>query len=112
MVAAIIGGGAYVTLAQLAGVAGFAWVLFRTAFGGLRKDNAKWILMFVFVWGAMIVTRATVRVVVEQLDPTLAPPVVVNLPIGHALFASLTSQVGDGLTRLTERAFTLLDDLR
>ena len=33
-VAAITSGGAYVTLAQLAGVGGLAWVLFRTAFGG------------------------------------------------------------------------------
>lgn len=31
-------------------------------------------------------------------------PVVANVPIGLALFASLTSQVGDGLTRPTEQA--------
>ena len=109
-VAAITGGGAYITLAQLAGVAGLAWVLFRTAFGGSWKDNAKWMLLFVAVWGAMIVPKATVRVV-DRLDPTLAPAVVANVPIGLALFASLTSQVGDGLTRLTEQAFTLPNDL-
>ena len=109
-VAAIAGGGAYVNLAQLAGVAGLAWVLFRTAFGGSWKDNAKWILLFVTVWGAMIVPKATVRVV-DRLDPTLAPAVVANVPIGLALFASLTSNIGDGLTRLTEQAFTLPDDL-
>ena len=110
-VAAITSGGAYITLAQLAGVAGLAWILFRTAFGGSWKDNAKWILLFVTVWGAMIVPKATVRVV-DRLDPTLAPAVVANVPIGLALFASLTSQVGDGLTRLTEQAFTLPNDLQ
>ena len=109
-VAAITGGDAYVTLAQLAGVAGLGWVLFRTAFGGSWKDNAKWILLFVTVWGALIVPKATVRVV-DRLDPALAPAVVANVPIGLALFASLTSQIGDGLTRLTEQAFTLSDDL-
>ena len=109
-VAAITGGGAYVTLAQLAGAAGLGWVLFRTAFGGSWRDNAKWILLFVTVWGAMVVPKATVRVV-DRLDPALAPAVVANVPIGLALFASLTSQVGDGLTRLTEQAFTLPDDL-
>ena len=109
-VAAITSGGAYVTLAQLAGVGGLGWVLFRTAFGGSWKDNAKWMLLFVAVWGAMIVPKATVRVV-DRLDPALAPAVVANVPIGLALFASLTSQVGDGLTRLTEQAFTLPDDL-
>ena len=109
-VAAIAGGGAFVNLAQLAGVAGLAWILFRTAFGGSWKDNAKWILLFAVVWGAMIVPKASVRVV-DRLDPTLAPAVVANVPIGLALFASLTSQVGDGLTRLTEQAFTLPDDL-
>ena len=108
--AAITSGGAYITLAQLAGVAGLAWVLFRTAFGGSWRDNAKWILLFVVVWGAMIVPKATVRVV-DRLDPTLAPAVVANVPIGLALFASITSQVGDGLTRLTEQAFTLPNDL-
>ena len=109
-VAAITGGGAYVTLAQLAGVGGLGWVLFRTAFGGSWKDNAKWMLLFVTVWGAMIVPKATVRVV-DRLDPALAPAVVANVPIGLALFASVTSQVGDGLTRLTEQAFTLPNDL-
>ena len=91
-VAAITGGEAYIVLAQLAGVAGLAWVLFRTAFGGSWKDNAKWMLLFVAVWGAMIVPKATVRVV-DRLDPALAPAVVANVPIGLALFASLTSQV-------------------
>ena len=62
-VAAITGGGAFVTLARIAGIAGLAWVLFRTAFGGSWKDNAKWILLFVAVWGAMVVPKATVRVV-------------------------------------------------
>ena len=109
-VAAITGGDAYIVLAQLAGVAGLAWVLFRTAFGGSWKDNAKWMMLFVVVWGALIVPKATVRVV-DRLDPALAPAVVANVPIGLALFASLTSQVGDGLTRLTEQAFTLPDDL-
>ena len=109
-VAAITGGGAYVTLAQLAGVAGLAWVLFRTAFGGSWKDNAKWMLLFVVVWGALIVPKATVRVV-DRLDPALAPAVVANVPVGLALLASVTSEVGDGLTRLTEQAFTLPDDL-
>ena len=109
-VAAITSGGAYVALAQLAGAAGLGWILFRTAFGGSWKDNAKWVLLFVAVWGAMIVPKATVRVV-DRLDPALAPAVVANVPIGLALFASLTSQVGDGLTRLTEQAFTLPDDM-
>ena len=109
-VAAITSGGAYVVLAQLAGVGGLGWILFRTAFGGSWKDNAKWIGLFVVVWGAMIVPKATVRVV-DRLDPALAPAVVANVPIGLALFASLTSQVGDGLTRLTEQAFTLPNDL-
>ena len=85
-------------------------MLFRTAFGGSWKDNARWVLLFVAVWGAMIVPKATVRVV-DRLDPALAPAVVANVPVGLALFASVTSQVGDGLTRLTEQAFTLPDDL-
>ena len=110
-VAAITGGGAYIQLVQLAGVAGLAWVLFRTAFGGSWKDNAKWVLLFVAVWGAMIVPKATVRVV-DRLDPALAPAVVANVPVGLALFASVTSQVGDGLTRLTEQAFSLPNDLQ
>ena len=109
-VAAITSGGAYITLAQLAGAAGVAWILFRTAFGGSWRDNAKWILLFVAIWGAMIVPKATVRVV-DRLDPALAPAVVANVPVGLALFASITSQVGDGLTRLTEQAFTLPNDL-
>ncbi len=58
-VAAITGGGAYVALAQLAGAAAVGWVLFRTALGGSWKDNSKWILLFVAVWGAMILPKQT-----------------------------------------------------
>ena len=68
-VAAITGGGAYIALAQLAGIAGLGWILFRTAFGGSWKDNAKWILLFAVVWGAMIVPKATVRVVERRSHP-------------------------------------------
>ena len=57
-VAAITGGDAYLTLAQIAGVAGLAWILFRTAFGGSWKDNAKWVLMFTAIWGVMIVPES------------------------------------------------------
>ena len=109
-VAAITGGGAFVALAQIAGLAGLAWALFRTAFGGSWKDNAKWLLLFIAVWGALVVPKATVRVV-DRLDPALAPAVVANVPLGLALFASLTSRVGDGLTRLSEQAFSLPADL-
>ncbi len=109
-VAAITGGGAFITLAQIAGVTGLAWALFRTAFGGSWKDNAKWLLLFTVVWGALVVPKGTVRVV-DRLDPALAPAVVANVPLGLALFASLTSRVGDGLTRLSEQAFSLPADL-
>ena len=94
-VAAITGGGAFVTLAHLAGVAGLAWALFRTAFGGSWKDNAKWMLLFIAVWGGMVVPRATVRVV-DRLDPALAPAVVANVPIGLALFASSRARWATG----------------
>ena len=38
-VAAITSGGAYITLAQLAGIAGLGWILFRTAFGGSGRTT-------------------------------------------------------------------------
>ena len=50
----------------------------------------------------MIVPKATVRVV-DRLDPTLAPAVVANVPIGLALFASLTS-AGGGRPHTIDRA--------
>ena len=37
------------------------------------------------------------RGVVDRMDPALAPAVVANVPVGLAIFASFTSQVGDGL---------------
>ena len=40
-VAAITGGGAYIALPQLVGVAGLARTLFRSAFGGSWRDNNK-----------------------------------------------------------------------
>ena len=49
-VAAITGGGAYITLAQLAGVAGLAWVLFRTAFGGSGRTTPSGCCCSSAVW--------------------------------------------------------------
>ena len=91
-VAAITGGGGYITLSQLAGVAGSPGPV-PHRLRRLVKDNAKWILLFVVVWGAMIVPKTTVRVV-DRLDPALAPAVVATCRSGLRLFASLTSQVG------------------
>ena len=109
-VAAITSGGAYVTLAQLAGVGGLGWVLFRTAFGGSWKDNAKWMLLFVTVWGAMIVPKATVRVV-DRLDPALAPGRG-GQRAGRPRAVRLADQPGRRRAdALTEQAFTLPDDL-
>src|SRR3546814_20858246 len=49
--------------------------------------------------------------VTDRVNPSLAPANVANVPLGLALMASFTSQVGDYLTRSAELVFGLPDDL-
>ena len=110
-VAALAGGSALANLIRIAAGFSLLWLMFQTAFGGSWSANVKWYATFLAIHPALFAPRVTVHVT-DRLDPALPGATVDGVPYGLAAFASMTSEIGDGLTRLTEATFSLPDDLR
>ncbi|MBK6973183.1 MAG: conjugal transfer protein TraG N-terminal domain-containing protein [Sterolibacteriaceae bacterium] len=105
-IAAIIGSGDYAGAIALVGVFGFMAALIAYAFAPERLQGWKWLATVVIVYSILYLPRVTVQIT----DKTSGNPasVVANVPLGIALFGSMTSQVGNVLTSLFETAFQVL----
>jgi len=110
-VASLSAGSAFANLIRMAGVFSLLWLMFQTAFGGSWMSNVKWYMAFMTIYLALFTPRVTVQIV-DNLNPALPAATIANVPYGLAAFASMTSDVGNGLTRLSETAFSLPTDLR
>lgn len=110
-VAALSGGSAFANLIRVAAGFSVLWLVFQTAFGSSWMANVKWYMAFLAIYLVLFTPRVTVHVT-DALDPALPGATIDNVPYGLAAFASLTSEVGDGLTRLSESTFSLPSDLR
>src|SRR3546814_2435479 len=78
-----------------------------------NQDWRAWLNLFLcatLIYMCLMVPRMDVHVT-DRVNPSLAPANVANVPLGLALMASFTSQVGDYLTRSAELVFCLPDDL-
>lgn len=109
-VAAWTGNGGYKSLLQVVMVMGLALSAITLAF---NQDWRAWINWFVgatLIYSCLMVPRLDVHVT-DRLNPSLASANVSNVPLGLALMASFTSQVGDYLTGSAEVVFGLPGDL-
>jgi conjugal transfer mating pair stabilization protein TraG len=88
-----------------------AWPLRITlAFNQDWRAWINWFLGATLIYSCLMVPRLDVHVT-DRLNPSLAPANVSNVPLGLALMASFTSQVGDYLTGSAEVVFGLPGDL-
>ncbi len=110
-VAALTGGSAFANLIRITAVFSLLWLMFQTAFGGSWMTNIKWYMAFLAIYMVLFTPKVTVHVT-DRLNPALAGGTIDNVPYGLAAFASMTSEIGDGLTRLSEVTFSLPSDLR
>ena len=109
-VAAWTGNGGYKSLIQVVLVMGLGLSALTLAF---NQDWRGWINRFLgatLIYSCLMVPRLDVHVT-DRLNPSLAPANVSNVPLGLALMASFTSQVGDYLTGSAEVVFGLPGDL-
>ncbi|AUX69646.1 conjugal transfer protein TraG [Porphyrobacter sp. HT-58-2] len=109
-VAAWTGNGGYKSLLQVVMVMGLALSAITLAFNQDWRAWINWFLGATLIYSCLMVPRLDVRVT-DRLNPTLAPAAVSNVPLGLALMASFTSQVGDYLTGSAEVVFGLPGDL-
>lgn len=105
-IAAIFGSGDYLGAVALVAVFGFIVAFMAYAFQPERLHGWKWLGTVVIVYSIIYVPRVTVQIT----DKTSGnPPAIVdNVPLGAALFGSMTSQVGNLLTGLFETAFQVI----
>ena len=110
-VAAWCGGGGFRSLIQVVMVMGLAYALLVVAFTLNWRVWFNWFLSATVIYMCMIVPTTSVKVT-DRINPSLAPATVDNVPIGLAALASLSSQIGDWLTRRAETVFVMPNQLR
>ena len=109
-VAAWTGAGGYKSLLQVVMVMGLAYSVLIVAFSLDWRAWLHWFLQATLMYMVLMVPRMDVQVT-DRINPSLAPAHVANVPLGLAMMASFTSQVGDYLVRSSELVFGLPGDL-
>ena len=109
-VAAWTGDGGYKSLLQVVMVMGLAFATLTVAFNADWRAWLNWFLGATLIYSCLMVPRLDVKVT-DRIDPGLAPATVAGVPLGLALMASFTSQIGDYLVRSSEVVFGLPGDL-
>lgn len=109
-VAAWTGGGGYRSLLQVVMVMGLIYSLICVAFTLNMRAWLNWFLSATAIYLCLMVPTITVKVT-DRINPGLAPATVANVPVGLAVLASFTSQVGDWLTRTAETVFVMPSEL-
>jgi conjugal transfer mating pair stabilization protein TraG len=109
-VAAWTGSGGYKSLIQVVMVMGLGYAVLIVAFNADWRAWLNWFLQATLMYMVLMVPRMDVHVT-DRINPGLAPAQVANVPMGLALMASFTSQVGDYLVRSSELVFGLPGDL-
>lgn len=105
-VAAWCGGGGYRSLLQVVMVMGLAYSLAVVAFNLDWRAWMNWFIQSTLIYMMLMVPTVSVKVT-DRIDPGLAPAVVDNVPLGLGVMASLTSQIGDWMTRQAETVFVM-----
>ncbi|KQQ44689.1 hypothetical protein ASF61_21410 [Duganella sp. Leaf126] len=111
-VAAITASGDYLDVFRSVSMLAFLVFVAGLATGKTQDpvEFFRWLMLVVLIHSLLLVPKADV-VLIDRTGS--APPTVrSNVPIGLAFFASVTSHVGDTLTRTFEAVFALPDDLQ
>lgn len=111
-VAAITASGDFLDVFRLVAILAFIVFVAGMAVGKSQEpmEFFRWLLIVVLVHSILLIPKTDV-VLIDRTG-TSPPTVRSNVPIGLAFFASVTSHVGDTLTRAFEAVFALPDDLQ
>ena len=109
-VAAWTGDGGYKGMIQVVLVMGLAYAAICMAFDQDWRSLFRWFLGSTLIYMCLMLPRYEVHVT-DRINPGLAPSDVANVPLGLALTASFTSQLGDYLTQKAEVVFGLPNQL-
>ena len=108
-VSAVVGTDDFNVLLRAVAVLALIWVLAEGALQ-IPRVNFQWLFLIMLIYLCLILPRTEV-IITDRVDPSNSG-VVGNVPLGLAVFAGLSSRVGDWLTSRFEAAFSLPGDLR
>lgn len=109
-VAAIAGQNDFVGLLRATAVLGLIIAAIASLLRMRGEDLGTWMIFLVIFYAGLFLPKVTVTVI--DRTSTNPPAVVANVPLGVAFFASMTSHVGDWLTRSFETVFSLPNEVR
>jgi conjugal transfer mating pair stabilization protein TraG len=111
-IAAISASGNFLDVFRIVAMLSFIVFIVGLAVGKSQEpfEFFRWLIIVVLVHSVLLVPKADV-VLIDRTGSN-PPTVRSNVPIGLAFFASVTSHVGDALTRAFETVFALPDDLQ
>lgn len=109
-VAAWSGGGGYKSLIRVVMVMGFIYSLLVVTFTLNYRVWLNWFLQATAIYLCLMVPTVDIKVT-DRINSALAPATVDNVPLGLGLLASLTTQMGDWLTRTAETVFVMPNEL-
>jgi len=109
-VAAWSGGGGYKSLIRVVMVMGLIYSLLVVTFTLNYRVWLNWFLQATAIYLCLMVPTVDIKVT-DRINPVLAPATVDNVPMGLGLLASLTTQIGDWLTRTAETVFVMPNEL-
>lgn len=109
-VAAWTGGGGYKSLLRVVMVMGLIYSLLVVTFTLNYRAWLNWFLQATAIYLCLMVPTVDIKVT-DRINPALAPATVSNVPLGLGLLASLTTQIGDWLTRTAETVFVMPNEL-
>jgi len=109
-IAAIAGQNDFVGLLRAIAVLGLIVAAIASLLRMRGEDLGTWMIFLVIFYAGLFLPRVSVTVI--DRTSTNPPQVVANVPLGVAFFASMTSHVGDWLTRSFETVFSLPNEVR
>ena len=111
-IAAITASGDFLDVFRLVAMLAFLVFIAGMATGKSQDpiEFFRWLLLIVMIHSLLLIPKADV-ILIDRTG-TSPPTVRSNVPIGLAFFASVTSHVGDTLTRTFETVFALPNDLQ
>ena len=109
-VAAWSGGGGYRSLLRVVMVMGLTYSLLVVAFTLNFRAWMNWFCQATAIYMCLMVPTMSIKVT-DRINPSLAPAVVDNVPLGLGVLASFTTQAGDWLTATAESVFVMPGEL-
>lgn len=107
----VAGDANYLTAVKIAIVFGALIIYGQVAIGMNFSNSIKWYMSFFLIYNILLVPKASIKIT-DKINSNIIAATVDNVPWGLAVYSSTISQIGDSLIRMTEKNFSIPNDLK